>query len=88
LFNGIKTLREETKSLSEEILGVKLNLKNLTKEEFYEFLKATAYAEKALVGLKTKVQDAGKQMVTYILVAKVIIFSLGLVTKLNNSSRY
>jgi hypothetical protein len=48
LANGIKTLREETKSITDEILDIKLNLKNLTIPEYSEYIHAKFYSDRVL----------------------------------------
>ena len=81
LYNGIKTLREETRSLTEEALGLKLNLKNLTKPEFYEFIKASHYADLSLNILKETVEEFGDQLITTWMIVRLIFHCLSFVSK-------
>lgn len=84
LFNGIKTLREETKTLVEEILGLKTNLKNLTKPEFYEYLKAIQYSEQVLFELKNELDLEGRNLIFTILIYNIVLHSLSFVRDQTN----
>ena len=48
LANGIKTLREETKTIVDELLGLKISLKNLTVQEYADFIHAKFYCDMVL----------------------------------------
>lgn len=77
--NGIKTLREETKTMVEEILGIRMSMKNLTTEDFYQFLKALQYSEASLLELKKQIEISGSDLIFSMLIFRIIFHSISFV---------
>ena len=82
LANGIKTLREETKTIVDELLGLKISLKNLTVQEYADFIHAKFYCDMVLQVLTKEADQTGQDLIQSFLVIRVILHSFAFLLNL------